>query len=299
MNLASFIMVSGFSSIRALLVLACFAIAMASLWGCRSLRVDQPGPLPEEPVPVPVDEVDKLERDELVSGIHYSAIQRGAGPPLSEEMHVSLHYTGLLSDEQTVFDSSYEREEPLRLILGREMLIPGLELALTQLNVGDRVRLWIPWQLAYGERGRGPIPGREDLVFDVEILDARPVESPTPFRVEGLDTLETCLGLQYILVSEGHGEPPMPGQVLVVHYTGYLSDGTLFDSSLQRNEPIRFILGAGQVLRGWEEAFALLNKGARARLILPPHLAYGDTGVGPIPPGETLVFDVELLDYTD
>ncbi len=247
--------------------------------------------------PVRLPETEIVPHKETHSGVQYSILEAGDGPRLEEDMLVSVNYTGYLDDAgQTVFDSSYERDEALTFVLGHRMVIPAWEEALPLLRVGDKVRLWVPNELAYGAKGREPIPPNTDLVFDISILDAEIPDTPVPFHTEGKDTLETDSGLRYIIVGEGEGPPPLIGNVLHVHYSGYLSDGTLFDSSVQRGEPVRFVLGTGQVLRGWDEAFTLFPKGTRARLILSPRLAYGDRAIGPIPPGETLIFDVVLID---
>ena len=89
---------------------------------------------------------------------------------------------------------------------------------------------------------------------------------------------------------------PELGQVVSVHYTGQLDDGTVFDSSVERGTPISFPLGQGRVIRGWDEGIALLNQGSKARLIIPSDLGYGASGSGIIPPDATLVFDVELVE---
>lgn len=118
----------------------------------------------------------------------------------------------------------------------------------------------------------------------------------TPFDVKGLDTTTTSSGLKYIMVkSNKNGLSPKMGKEVKVHYTGYFTDGKIFDSSLQRNEPISFTLGIGQVIKGWEEGIAILHIGERARFIIPYQLAYGIDGMGPIPPMSTLIFDVELI----
>ncbi len=242
-------------------------------------------------------ETEDMHILETPSGIRYAIVEPGNGIPLQKEMRITLHYTGYIDDAtQTMFDSSHGRDEPFDFILGRRMVLPGWEEVLPNLNVGDKAKLWIPSAMAYGDRGRGPIPPGTDLVFDIEILDGKILPAPPVLPVEGKDTIMTSSGLRFIIVDEGEGDPPMLGQVLEVHYSGYLSDGTLFDSSVQRSEPIRFVLGAGQVLTGWDEAFIYLLQGSRARLIIPPHLAYGERGTGPIPPGETLIFDVELVE---
>lgn len=108
----------------------------------------------------------------------------------------------------------------------------------------------------------------------------------------------TPSGLQFEVIKAGDGESARAGATAVVHYTGWLLDGSKFDSSVDRNEPFQFTIGAGQVIKGWDEAVALMRVGDKRKLTIPPGLAYGDRGVGGglIPPGATLVFEVELLE---
>jgi FKBP-type peptidyl-prolyl cis-trans isomerase len=103
-------------------------------------------------------------------------------------------------------------------------------------------------------------------------------------------------GLWYTDMVVGQGAEAEPGRTVSVHYTGWLTNGTKFDSSRDRSEPFAFTLGAGQVISGWDEGVKGMKVGGRRKLVLPPQLAYGDGGAPPaIPPGATLVFDVELL----
>lgn len=109
---------------------------------------------------------------------------------------------------------------------------------------------------------------------------------------------KTASGLFYKITKAGEGAQPEKGAEVTVHYKGTLVDGTVFDSSYQRKEPIKFSVGVGQVIPGWDEGILLLNKGAAARFVIPSQLAYGAQGAGGvIPPHATLVFEVELVDY--
>mgnify|MGYP006197817149 CR=1 FL=1 len=113
-------------------------------------------------------------------------------------------------------------------------------------------------------------------------------------KKEGVKT--TASGLQYKIIKEGTGKQPVATSVVKVHYKGQLLDGTVFDSSYKRKEPIDFTLGIGQVISGWDEGIQLLKEGDKARLVIPSDLAYGERGAGGvIPPNATLIFDVELM----
>ena len=109
-------------------------------------------------------------------------------------------------------------------------------------------------------------------------------------------TVTTPTGLKYQVLKAGDGNVARSGQSVKVHYTGWLTDGTKFDSSVDRGEPFSFKLGAGQVIPGWDEGVAGMKVGEKRRLTIPSNLAYGKRGAGGvIPPNATLVFDVELL----
>ena len=112
----------------------------------------------------------------------------------------------------------------------------------------------------------------------------------------GLAVHDTPSGLQYQDVEVGIGPLASPGRTAVVHYTGWLTSGRKFDSSLDRGRPFEFRVGEGRVIRGWDEGVATMRQGGRRRLVVPPELGYGSAGAGAIPGGASLVFEVELVD---
>lgn len=116
-----------------------------------------------------------------------------------------------------------------------------------------------------------------------------------PTKVSGPGTT-TASGLQYWDITTGNGATAEPGKQVSVQYTGWLTDGTKFDSSVDRNQPINFTVGVGQVIKGWDEGVSGMKVGGKRQLRIPPGLAYGSRGFGDsIPPNSTIIFDVELL----
>ena len=135
-------------------------------------------------------------------------------------------------------------------------------------------------------------------VFKAEL--ARPMQDAEASFTEAMSRYDgakiTSSGLGYVITEEGSGAKATPGQTVSVHYAGYLTNGTKFDASYDRGQPIDFPLGAGRVIPGWDEGIALLSPGGKATLIIPHTLAYGPNGAGGvIPPYATLIFDVELV----
>jgi FKBP-type peptidyl-prolyl cis-trans isomerase len=133
------------------------------------------------------------------------------------------------------------------------------------------------------------------LITAVAVLSQQ-TAGPGPTRVEGRGTT-TRSGLTYWDIVVGTGATAVSGRPVRVHYTGWLTDGKKFDSSVDRGQPFQFPLGGGQVIRGWDEGVAGMKVGGKRQLRIPPALGYGARGAGGvIPPNATLIFDVELLE---
>jgi FKBP-type peptidyl-prolyl cis-trans isomerase len=132
-------------------------------------------------------------------------------------------------------------------------------------------------------------------------VPATETTTPPPGADPAGKVVTTKTGLKYEEVKVGHGALAQDGKNVKVHYTGTLTDGTKFDSSRDRGEPIPFTLGAGMVIPGWDEGIAGMKVGGQRKLTIPANLAYGDNPPpgAPIPPGATLLFDVELMDVSD
>lgn len=121
-------------------------------------------------------------------------------------------------------------------------------------------------------------------------------QSYRPGEKTVMEEVKTKSGLKYIELVVGDGDSPKTGDEVAVHYTGYLTDGKKFDSSVDRNKPFSFTIGYGQVIKGWDEGVATMKVGGKRKLIIPANLGYGSRGAGRvIPPNAELVFDVELL----
>lgn len=250
------------------------------------------------------------------SGLYYVIQKNGEGRQANPGDFVTVHYKGMFLDNQ-VFDESITQNDPFVFQLGQKQVIMGWDEGIALLKEGSKALLFIPSALAYGDRGAGGIIApNTTLKFEVELLK---VQSPQEREAERLaleqkrtaeeDNIiqnylkknnikasKTASGLYYTLTKQGSGLQPSAGNRVSVHYKGTLLDGTVFDESYQRNQPLQFVLGRGQVIRGWDEGIALLKEGGKATLIVPSRLAYGDRKVGQhIEPNSVLRFDVELV----
>jgi peptidylprolyl isomerase len=277
-------------------------LAVVFFAACEDDNGNGDGELVVNPPGAPIVEGEVQTTD---SGLRYVDVRSGDGAMPEPGQTVSVHYTGWLTDG-TQFDSSRDGTQPFKFQLGVGQVIPGWDEGVATMRVAGQRRLVIPPELAYGDGGFGNvIPGGATLVFDVELLAAvAPTGNDGAMGggippVEGeVQTMES--GLEYIDVVVGDGAAPETGQTVTVHYTGWLTDGTQFDSSRDRGQPIEFQLNTGRVIAGWDQGISTMQVGGQRRLIIPPELAYGDEGFGNVIPGwATLVFDVELVDVEE
>ena len=220
------------------------------------------------------------------TGLATKVVQAGTGTakdrPVADDM-VTVNYTGWTTDGK-MFDSSISRGKPSTFAVAR--VIPGFTETLLQMVPGEKRRAWIPEVLAYkGQEGRP----KGMLVFEVELIDI-PNRAPADVKAAPADAQKTPSGLAYKVVQAGTGaRHPKSNSMVTVHYTGWTTDGKMFDSSVVRGQPASFPLDG--VIAGWTEGVQLMVEGEKTRFWIPERLAYK----GQSAPYGVLVFDIELI----
>lgn len=236
------------------------------------------------------------------SGVQYIIVKANkTGEQAVAGTLADFHYAGYFRDGKT-FDNSFDRNQPLSIKIGQGQLMPGWDEGVSMLRNGEKAKLIIPSALALGEKGYPPlIPPNTDLIMDIEMLNVKVIVPPALFDIKGLEEKVTSTGLKYYEVKKaGSAVKAVAGKSVKVHYSGYLTDGKMFDSSVERGEPIEFPLGQGRVIPGWDEGIAMMSVGDKLRLVIPYTLAYGEQGRPPMIPAKAdLIFDVELIDVQD
>jgi peptidylprolyl isomerase len=242
--------------------------------------------LPPAPpdVAAPPEDAQKLE-----SGLATKVLQAGAGDKKAGPSDlVTLNYTAWRAEDGRAFDSTVARGRPSTFLVDR--LMPGLAQGLQLMVAGEKRRLWVPEALAFkGQAGRP----QGTIVFDVELVAVEPSPSVPPPDVMAppADAMREKSGLAHRVLKTGAGGlKPGERDRVTVHYTGWTTDGKMFDSSVVRGEPATF--GLDQVIKGWTEGVQLMSVGDKWRFWIPSRMAYDNA---PGKPRGMLVFDIELL----
>lgn len=251
--------------------------------------------LSSEPAPVPTTVADA----DLVTsstGLKYYDLTVGSGDEAVKSSTVSTHYTMWVKTDSgyDFVDSSYN-DDPLEFTVGRkDVVFSGWDEGVTGMKVGGKRYLVIPSDLGMGDSDNGVVPGGSTLVMEIELTKVVAPQEMT--KVDDSDYTTTESGLKYYDMVEGTGAAAATGDTVKVNYTGWLEDGTQFDTSLDGDDPFSFTLGSNTVIAGWEEGLLGMKVGGKRQLVVPAALGYGDTDMGIIPAGSTLIFEVELVD---
>lgn len=244
-------------------------------------------------IPAPADvAAPPKEAQKSASGLAWTVLEPGSGgskPGPTDR--VEVHYSGWSKDGK-MFDSSEARGEPASF--GVHQVIKGWTEGLQLMTVGEKRRFWIPADLAYGEVAQRPGAPSGQLTFDVKLLKVlKAPDTPKDVAKPPATAKKTASGLQYVVLEEGTGPMPTTQSRVQAHYTGWTTDGKMFDSSIPRGQPSTFAVTG--VIPGWTEGLQLMKEGAKYRFWIPGNLAYGDTPKRPGAPSGQLTFDVELV----
>ncbi|MHC4971881.1 MAG: FKBP-type peptidyl-prolyl cis-trans isomerase [Planctomycetota bacterium] len=239
---------------------------------------------------------DPAKQQATKSGLKYEVLVAGEGDAPQSAQGVKIGFA-VWSDKGTHILSTAADGHVLTGMCGSLRLTRVGEKFLTEavqlMKPGAKYRFEVPAELCWGERGIAPhVQPNAVTIWELELMQINDVpkfEKPDPEKM-----LKCESGLKYEILAEGSGKSPTASDQVTVHYTGYLEDGTVFDSSLARAEPATFPLN--RVIPGWTEGLQLMKEGAKYRFTIPSDLAYGPRGSPPvIPPNATLIFVVELI----
>jgi len=259
----------------------------------------------------------------LESGLYFVEQKKGVGRLPKEGDMLQLHFSVSLINGMQLF-SSFE-QAPIDVEFGKPFDTKGFDEALSYLRKGSKAQIIVPSKLAFDSLGRSQmIPPYTTLIYEIELLKIRDLSEVQAERAAKAKAEELAKeqakfgeaarigkylrdnniqkeplssGLFYLETEVGTGAQAVEGKKVKVHYTLYNIEGRKLQSSKDMDRPFEFVLGRGEVIRGWEEGLALMKAGGKARLIVPSELAYGASQRGEdIPPYSPLIFDVELLE---
>ncbi len=273
----------------------------------------------------------QIKAEKAAEGIYFEVEQEGQGNHPQVGDYVQVHYVGRLLDGK-IFDQS-DADLPLVFQLGRRQVIRGWEMGIPLFKKGAKGRLFLTPELAYGKRGAGKVvPPDAALIYEIELVDIMDIDAYDRYmeaqeakeralferqKVEQFVTDQQLLrqyvkenklkaqktdsGLYYAITKKGKGKAAnaQVGDVIEVDYQGFLLNGTAFDAS-EAQEPYRFTLGKGKVIKGWDEGLQYFKKGAEGWLLIPSKLAYGPRAIEEekvrVPANSILIFKIKVTD---
>jgi FKBP-type peptidyl-prolyl cis-trans isomerase len=259
------------------------------------------------------------------TGVYYMESKKGSGKAPVTDQYATVHFTVSLLDGMKLF-STVERGEPIDFKVGSKFENPGFQEAVGKMKEGGKATAIVPSSMAFGAQGAGNIvPPFSTLYYELELVkvmtedewnrkqeaaeakkaadqarvskeeDAAIAKFMKDNNLKATTTLPN--GLIFIEKQAGTGARPVDGKKVKVHYTGKLLNGSVFDSSIDRGEPLEFVIGRGSVIEGWDTGIPLLSEGGKGMLIVPSRIGYGPQAMGEaIPANSTLIFDVELVE---
>ena len=248
------------------------------------------------------------------SGIYMVTLEPGKGRCPVKGEKVELDFSASLLNGQLV-GSTFDNPDKFSFVLGDGFAIQGWEEVIPKMHLGERVKVVIPFKMAYGNRSIGSIPAYSNLVYDMKLLKITTAEELRAEAQKALEALKeesekaftdyvnangivnhTPSGLYYSKMLVTDGKSPQRGEKVRIKFDASYIDGTPLGSSADLGESFEMVYGEGAVLRGLEEGIGMMHVGEKARFVLPYNLAYGEHSYGKIPACSNLVFDVELLE---
>lgn len=227
------------------------------------------------------------------SGLKYKIIKKGNGKFAKTGDRVWVHYFGKLTNDSVFETTQFTGEKSF--YLGYGQLIKAWEEGLKLVSEKGIIQLEVPPNLGYGKTGYKGINPNENLIFEIELLQIDKRKPINPYQIKGIKAKKTKEGITYYPIKIGTGKKAEIGDNAYIHYTGYLTDGSIFDSSLKNEKTVRITVGGKHIFKGWSIALLQMNEGSKYRFFIPHNLAYAEKGYkNIIPPKADLIMDIEI-----
>lgn len=249
---------------------------------------------------------NNIEEKPLESGLYYIEHKQGKGEYLRLGDKARIHYVAKLLNDKVIDDCS---DTIVDFIIGKRQIFIGMEEGLLRMKKGGKSTLIVPYYLAFGEEGSSLVPPYMPLCIELELVDivrkdvmekqsiaSSKKEFDKYISENNLNDNIVVDGLSYRIIQEGNGVRPTNNSKVKVHYIGKLIDGTVFDSSYDRNQPFEFVLGKGGVLPGWDLAVSMMSLGEVSEFVMSQELVYKDYSLGVIKPYSNLIYQIELIE---